>query len=234
MKILKAAERFEIHESTVRKYLKRGAAAEPSMGRKPVFNKAQEKEISDHLLNLAKSFYGLWKSELRKIIYEYAERNNMKHPFCNRSKMAGYDWVNAFLMRNPELSIRKPEATSLNRIFNKTEVDRFFKNLETVLEKYPTLTANDVYNVDETGISTVQKPCPIIGPKGQKQVGKATSWERGRNITVVCAMGAGGKYIPPMFIYPRLRMTPALERGGPPGSLYRCSKSGWINGGFVY
>lgn len=230
MKIRRAAERFEIHESTIRKYLKKGAAAEPTMGRKPVFTKEQEKEISDHLLSLAKSFYGISKSELRKIIYEYAEQNNIKHPFCNRSRMAGYDWVNAFLRRNPGLSVRKPEATSLNRIlaFNKSEVDRFFSNLETVLAKYPTLSANDVYNVDETGISTVQKPCPIIGPKGQKQVGRATSWERGRNITVVCAMGAGGKYIPPMFIYPRLRMTPALERGGPPGSLYRCSKSGWI------
>lgn len=230
MKIRKAADRFQIHESTIRKYLKKGNAIEPTLGRKPVFSKAQEKDISDHLLCLAKSFYGISKLELRKIIYEYAEKNKIKHPFCKLTKMAGYNWVNGFLTRNPGLSIRKPEATSLSRIvgFNKTEVTRFFTNLESVIEKYPTISANDIYNVDETGISTVQKPCPIIAPKGQKQVGKATSWERGRNITVVCAMGAGGKYIPPMFIYPRLRMTPALQRGGPPGSIYHCSKSGWI------
>lgn len=124
--------------------------------------------------------------------------------------------------------LESPKATSLSRIvaFNKTEVTRFFTNLETVIEKYPIISANGIYNVDETGISTVQKPCPIIAPKSQKQVGKVTSWERGRNITVVCAMGAGDKYIPPIFIYPHLRMTLALQRGGLPGSIYHCSKSG--------
>lgn len=116
--------------------------------------------------------------------------------------------------------------------FNETEVNRFFSNLETILEKYPTLSQNDFYNVDETGISTVQKPGPIIGPKGQKQAGKATSWERGRNITVCCCMSATGNYVPPLFIYPRQRMTPALEKRGPPGSLYHCSKSDWMTEDF--
>jgi hypothetical protein len=35
-------------------------------------------------------------------------------------------------------------------------------------------------NKDETGISTVQNPGKILGQNGQKQVGSATSWERGK------------------------------------------------------
>lgn len=60
--------------------------------------------------------------------------------------MAGYDWVNNFLKRNPKLSVRKPEATNVNRIlaFNKTELDRFFANLEKVREKYPTISQDNI------------------------------------------------------------------------------------------
>lgn len=83
--------------------------------------------------------------------------------------------------------------------------------------------------MDETGISTVQKPGKVLAPKGQKQVGSATSWERGRNITVICAFSASGIYLPPMFIFPRQRMSHLLERGGPAGSLYKCSHNGWSN-----
>jgi len=42
-----------------------------------------------------------------------------------------------------------------------------------------------------------------LGPKGQKQVWSTISWERGKNVTVVCCMNAADSLIPPMFIYPR-------------------------------
>ncbi|XP_065172534.1 uncharacterized protein [Atheta coriaria] len=56
-----------------------------------------------------------------------------------------------------------------------------------------------------------------------------TSWERGKNITLLCAMSAAGRYIPPMFTFPRKRLTPLLQKDGPAGALYKCSDNGWIN-----
>ena len=46
--------------------------------------------------------------------------------------MAGVDWFNAFMKRHPELSIWKPQATSLARAtaFNKTTVEEFLNNLD--------------------------------------------------------------------------------------------------------
>lgn len=81
----------------------------------------------------------------------------------------------------PKLSIRKPEATSLGRIagFNKNSVALFFEHLNEVLVKHK-FEPHRIYNVDETGISTVPTPNKIVGPKGVKQLGKAVSWERGR------------------------------------------------------
>lgn len=42
-------------------------------------------------------------------------------------------------------------------------------------------------------------------------------------------MSVAGFFIPPMFVYPGARMSAGLRRGGPPGSVYKMSKSGWIN-----
>ncbi|XP_074040373.1 uncharacterized protein [Leptinotarsa decemlineata] len=143
--------------------------------------------------------------------------------------MAGLDWMYGFMQRH-KISVRKPEATSVERAvgFNKQEVNRFFSNLEEAVDKYKFKDTN-IWNVDETGITTVQDPGLILAERGQKRVGSITSWERGKNITVVCAMSTGGSYVPPTFIFPRTRMSQLLEKNGPPGSIYGCSKTGWIN-----
>ena len=69
----------------------------------------------------------------------------------------------------------------------------------------------------------------MIAKKGAKQVGRITSAEKGKTVTAVCSMNAIGNYIPPIFIYPRKRMHPALLKGAPQGSKGFASKSGWID-----
>ena len=44
--------------------------------------------------------------------------------------------------------------------------------------------AKDIWNVDETGVTTVQRPSKIVAKCGTKQVGALTSAERGRLVTV--------------------------------------------------
>ncbi|BES98665.1 DDE [Nesidiocoris tenuis] len=134
------------------------------------------------------------------------------------------------MKRNPSVSLRKPEGTSINRVsaFNREAIKVMFDNLESVMEKHEFPPSN-IYNVDESGISTVQDTVKILAPKGKKRVGSVTSWERGKNITVICAMSASGTFIPPMFVFPRKRMTPLLAKNGPLGAIYHCSDNGWSN-----
>ena len=230
MSIRAAGREFGIAESTIRLRMKTGNVESAVLGRKPTFTPGQEQELADHILMVANLYYGLTPLELRKIAYEFAERNSIPNTFCKTTKLAGKDWLALFMKRNPRVSLRKPEATSINRInaFNLESVKHFFSNLENVMEKY-NFSKQRIYKVDETGISNVQKPVRILGPKGQKRVGTATSGERGRTVTAVCAVSASGHFIPPMFIFPRLRMSPQLEHGGPIGAVYACSKNGWIN-----
>lgn len=86
-----------------------------------------------------------------------------------------------------------------------------------------------MYNVDETGITTVQsKIARVITLKGKKQVGAVTAAERGALVTVVTCMNAAGGFVPPLFVFPRKNMKAELLDGAPAGSIAKCHPSGWI------
>lgn len=144
-----AAELFSIPYSTLRERVANETSAAPRFGTKPVFSVETEKEIAAHCVKMANMFYGLTKLELRKAVFDYAEKNGIPHRFNKDLKLAGKDWLEGFLKRNDRISIRKPEATSVNRIkaFNKVEVTNFFQNLEEVNAKY-NFQPDRIYNFD--------------------------------------------------------------------------------------
>ena len=188
-----------------------------------------EAALVSHALELQKMLFGLNTVELRKLAFELAEKQEINHRFKN--KTAGKTWLKGFLRRHPELAIRSPEATSLGRAvgFNKPSVDKFFNLYKSELEKH-TYTADRVFNMDETGLTVVHKPRKVLAQRGDKQVGRITSGEKGETMTVICAISASGTYVPPMLIYKRKRMSELLMKGSPPGSIGACSANGWIDG----
>jgi len=139
-----------------------------------------------------------------------------------------------FLQRHPELVIQTPEPTSLGQAvgFNEPRVRQFFELYKAELDKHP-YSADRVYNMDESGLTVVHKPRKVLAQRGQKQVGKLTSGERGETMTVVCAVSASGVYLPPMLVYKRKRMSELLMKDSPPGtgSIGACSPNGWIDSG---
>lgn len=65
--------------------------------------------------------------------------------------------------RHKELSIRYAEATSFSRSmkFNASKMRCFYDNLKDVLHKYK-ISANNIYNCDESGLTSVLAPPRII------------------------------------------------------------------------
>jgi hypothetical protein len=190
----KTAIKFNIPLSTIKDRVKAGKCYGPSLGEKCIFNEEQESETEKQVLFLAELFFAI--TELRFIAYNFAERNGINNNFSKECRLAGKDWLYGFTKRHPALSLRKPEATSVNRVlaFNKEEVQRFCCNVETVNSKFKSPPTR-IYNVDETGIITVQTPSRIIRSKAIKQIGALIGWEQGRNITVCCSFSEAGHYI---------------------------------------
>ena len=59
-----------------------------------------------------------------------------------------------------------------------------------------------VYNLDESGITTVQSVPKVSVENGTKQVGHITAQERGTLVTVCCCANAAGQALPPAMIFP--------------------------------
>lgn len=92
------------------------------------------------------------------------------------NEFSGPDLFTAFLKRHPRQSIRKPGAISQSSL-NPTNVAKIFCILQTNYNRFNLETA-DIWNMDETGITTVQTPDRIISCKGFKQAGRVTSADR--------------------------------------------------------
>ena len=173
--------------------------------------------------------FGLTTFDVRKLAYDVTVQHNYRHPFNDGTKLAGVDWLNSFMKRR-KLSIRTPQATSISRLigFNKPKIDEFFEAYRNILTKHY-FSAVNIFNIDETGVTTVQKPVKVLAEKGQRIIDKATSAERGQLVTVICAMSAAGTYVPSMFVFPRKIRT--MMHGVPPASLGDVSDYGWTNEG---
>ncbi|XP_025414245.1 uncharacterized protein LOC112686259 [Sipha flava] len=168
--------------------------------------------------------------DFRKLAFQLAEQNGCSHRFNKANRMAGQDWMNGFLLRHPDLSLRKPEATSGARAmgFNKVTYTQFFNLLTGYIDKYK-LNANRIYNCDETGITVNPKgQSKVLATKGKRQVGILTSAERGETVTAVICFSASDAYVSPMLIFPRKRNQPHFSTGLPPGSWVECHETGWI------
>ena len=71
-------------------------------------------------------------------------------------------------------------------------------------------------------------PPKIIAMKGRKQVGGIASGEKGTTTTVVLCGSATGFYVPPLFIFPRVKNNVEQMIGTPPGSIQENFVTGWI------
>lgn len=231
----KAAMVFSVPRTTLfrlsnKKTVDPNAAATTKLGRKPILPAQIEEELVKYALVMEAKFYGLTRQDLRNMAYQLVVRNGIKHPFGN-NETAGRAWLDHFLFRHRDkISVRKPTGTSFARAmgFTRENVSKFFDILEAEFDKNK-FTPQQVYNVDETGLTVVQsKISEVIGLKGKRQVAALTSAERGGLMTVIAAMSASGVFVPPMIIFPRKNMNQQLMKGAPPGSVGVCHPSGWV------
>ncbi|XP_072940122.1 uncharacterized protein [Epargyreus clarus] len=225
------AEHFGMAESTLRKRLK---YSDPptKLGRyETTFSCEVEKEFKKHLNILDNMYFGLTAKGLRGLAFEYAKVYNIPNRFNAESKLAGKEWLRCFLKRHPDISLRQPTATSVARAmgFNQAQVDRFYVNLTALKDQY-NFPPHRIFNMDETGITTVpNKPPKVLSTKGKRSVNKISSAERGVNMTTVNAMSPTGIFVPPAFIFGRKRMKAELLDGAPMGSVGMVSDSSFIN-----
>ena len=237
-KAASVAEEFRIKRTTLRRYIqkykaasnKEGVSFVPKYNARQVFSAEQERLLAEYFITSARFNYGHSPVIARRLAYEFAMENGISMPETwLRDCSAGEEWLTGFLKRHKDLSVRQPEATSLARgtAFNRHNVNAFFDKLDDLYSRHR-YGPEAIYNCDETGLTTVQRPIKVIAAKGSKQVGAVTSQERGQLVTVCCTVNALGNTIPPYMIFPRVIFKTHMLAGAPPGTVGTAYPSGWM------
>lgn len=128
-----AAEQFQLPRQTLRRHLngsnKHAVDGKKHLGRAPILDTQLERELCEHVLLLESMLFGVSKETLQQLAYQLAVRNQIPDAksFNVDKQCAGRKWFTNFLRRNPEVSVRTPEATSIARAagFNQKSVDVF-------------------------------------------------------------------------------------------------------------
>jgi hypothetical protein len=126
----------------------------------------------DYVIKCPKLNYRITYKQILQLTYDYGRRLQCIFPSSwTDNKIAGIDWLQGFMKRHKNLMLRKPKNTSLFRAttFSKTNIMEFFNSYEHALESLK-FTADRVYNIDETGVSTVIQSHNIVAQIGTKQV----------------------------------------------------------------
>ena len=198
---------------------------------KRVFSDAQELLIEEYAIKIAKMFYGLTTVAFRKLVLKYAELCNSQTipDKWRRDGMATLDWYKAYMDRHPKLSLKSPEGMSIARAkaFNRVNVAKFFEAYTDAVTRY-NFTPDRIFNLDESGLSTVMKPMKVVCQRGQP-VASQIARERGCHMTFVGIINAAGHYLPPVFIVARKKMNPQFLRGTMHGTTVLLQANGWMD-----
>ena len=145
MSLRKACKNFSVPKDSLHRRVKKALLESSTivhtnlLGRfRKVLSDNQEKDLNKYIKDMDNSFYGLSMMDIRLIVFEFCKKNLIPNPFNKDCKLAGEDFVRGFLKRHPDLSLRKPEAISINRVFglNEDNIKIYFSNLENLLNKY--------------------------------------------------------------------------------------------------
>ena len=82
--------------------------------------------------------------------------------------------------------------------------------------------------MDETALSTSQKPQKVVAEARVRQVAQLVSHGRGKTVTMLGIVNAIGNSVPPCLIFPRVNSKAHTLMNAPPGTKRLANPSGWM------
>lgn len=131
-------------------------------------------------------------------------------------------WYEAFLLRHPELTLRKPEpVTSASATVTSKNLDFFFENIVNYIaaNKLEHLygTPSAFLNLDESGFELNVLPSKVLVSRKAAHSYAVETAKHNDRITVTACICADGTYLTPQIIYKssfsRMDEAAALARG---------------------
>lgn len=172
-----ASETYGVPLSTLaKKYKKIHDNVTVGGGRKKELTDKEEQTLMVYLKTCSASGEGLTKAEVIELVTEYVKREK-KYSRWVDGKGPGLDWFNSFMNRHPDLSMRKGELLSSQRVRGADPfvINDFYKKWSSVLDEAQIDIETDkniIFNCDESSFTHDPKDVKVIAEKGKRRVKK--------------------------------------------------------------
>jgi hypothetical protein len=193
-----------------------------NVGHPTVFTKEQETEMVVFLNQVASWGYPIGYDDLRMIIKGYLDKRELIQPRF-KNNCPGNDFIRSFIRRN-KLSARRASNIRVARSsVSAADIRAYFDNVGQVLASAP---PRNVFNYDETCFKDDPGEKVVIVSRGTRRVEQVREASK-CTFSVMCCGSAEGQFLPPMVVYKAKFIYDSWQMGGPNGSVYECSDSGW-------
>ena len=223
----RASRDYSVPESTLRDRTRGLVDLDVKIGFDRIFSAEEEEKLVGHVSYMAEIGYGYGVSGIRYMAKNYAE--SLGKPVKAKDALSNC-WFYSFLKRWPNLKVAKPQKLTIVRAksASRDTLDKYYKELGTILTNHNLRDKpQNIYNVDESGVSTEHSPPKIVCSTNTKPQNITST--RSSNVTIIAAGNALGNSVPPYYIFPGQRWNPDFLNGACPGAAGKMSKKGWSN-----
>ncbi|XP_072401077.1 uncharacterized protein [Diabrotica undecimpunctata] len=116
MGLNRAALAYGIPRSSIQRRMKNNDLKKHNrLGPSSTLGDEIEMKLVLHIKKLQKYGFSPTRDHVRTVAFELAEKFNVSHKFNRNNNKAGFDWLQSFLRRHPDISVRKGQGVSLDR-----------------------------------------------------------------------------------------------------------------------
>lgn len=221
---VEASNQFKISKSVLNRRVVRPNTGD-HIGPISAISPDLEKMFVRRFITCADWGYPFEMKEIQKIIADYLKDNKIIISKLTNN-VPGIDYVRAFVKRHQELSHRIANNIKRSRAAVDFEcLKLFFDNIKKDLEGVPSI---NIFNYDETNFTDDPGLKKVICRKTSKYTERVMNTTK-TSTSVMFAASAAGDLLPPYVVYKASHLYNTWVEGGPKGTRYNRSKSGWFD-----
>lgn len=219
-----AEKKYGVSKSTIQRKVNEKNMMK--VGRPNVLNEEDEMNLVKGICLSSKWGFPFTSMDIRILVQHFLNKNGVKEVRF-RNNLPGYDWVKNFLNRNKSiLSERLAENIKRSRAeINPELIKQYFDNLKNSLAG---VSPELIINYDETNMTDDPGKTKIITRRGCKHPERIMDSSKS-SVSVMFSGTASGFLLPPYVVYKAENLYDTWMEGGPRGTRYNRSKSGWFD-----
>lgn len=229
LSILAVAKKFGIPVQTLRDAIKRGVPKR--RGPPMLLTTEEEEELAGYCINMQKLGFGLSQPAVNSLVLEILQTRDSQ---CKRTPTE--KWWNRFKRDHPNISFRILQELTEARAQkgNPTIIKDHFTKLQQIIDEH-NLTAEQIWNMDETGFSISSPLQKVLAQKGTRNVHKVSGSSKD-HVSVCPTISAAGTFIPPLLIYKGVNFIEGMLDGAtvPSGTVAAFTDTGYMHENIFY